>query len=232
MVGLAIPEPPQAALDVFGQCQAIEAWAETVDDIGALRDTAAKLEAIDTYLSRTSTEGRAAVAATMRRLEVRIGELSPRRQGERTDLTSCEPQEVLRPDERSRFRTMAEHRDVVEDVIANSTDERPATRNAVLQAIDIKRARKEHREQNRAELRALMDEINPPDFDPVLNLKRIDALGALEACCREIVSKLDAPPNFLALTRPSMRPNDIDLVRRAHDWLGGLLSLLKKEEVA
>jgi hypothetical protein len=67
----------------------------------------------------------------MRRLEVRIGELlGDPRPGERTDLSFAS--DGLTPNERHYFRTMAAHADVVEDVIAESTDEEPASRRRVL----------------------------------------------------------------------------------------------------
>lgn len=66
---------PTSLVAVTDQCMAIETWAAQCDSIPELKDWKNKLAAVDEYLARTSTEGRARVAATMRRLEVRIGEL-------------------------------------------------------------------------------------------------------------------------------------------------------------
>lgn len=71
-----------------------------------------------------SSEGRARVAAAMRRLEVRIGELlGATSAGKRHDLEPSGVTEGLSRHERHEFRRMAEHPDVVEDVIADSTDD-------------------------------------------------------------------------------------------------------------
>lgn len=72
---LAIPDPTTATLDVWGVCEQIEAWAQAEADARAIKEAADRLAAIDEYLARTATEGRARVAATLRRLKVRIGQL-------------------------------------------------------------------------------------------------------------------------------------------------------------
>jgi DNA-binding CsgD family transcriptional regulator len=132
---LADPEP-RSLVAVHGQCEAIEAWAAESTSVAELRDAGNKLAAIDEYLARTSIEGRARVAAAMRRLEVRVGELLPRQPGRRTDLEPpCRDTEVLSEDQRKQFRKMAEHPEVVEQVIAESTDERPPSRRSVLQRL-------------------------------------------------------------------------------------------------
>jgi hypothetical protein len=135
---------------VDGQCTQIEAWAESCASVPELRDAANKLAAIDEYLSRTSTEGRARVAAAMRRLEVRIGQVlgpppSPRERGSLGGRpggidTASPPKalprgEELSPKDRSQFRSMAENEDIVEEAIAESTDERPASRRQVQERI-------------------------------------------------------------------------------------------------
>lgn len=134
----AISTQPTSLVAVEDQCARIEAWAETCDSVPALRDAGNKLAAIDEYLRLTSTEGRAIVAATRRRLEAWIGDLLPDPvPGERTDLSSATDRldDGLTKDQRSEFRSMAAHRDVVEDVIAASTDEVPASRRKVTDAI-------------------------------------------------------------------------------------------------
>jgi hypothetical protein len=71
--------------------------------------------------------GRKRVAVTLRRLEVRIGQLlGPTKIGERHDLEpSLASEGSLKPNQRSDFRKMAEHSDVVAKVTADSTDEDP-----------------------------------------------------------------------------------------------------------
>jgi hypothetical protein len=127
---------------IDGQCAQIEAWADACDSVPELRDAGNKLAAIDEYLSRTSVEGRSRVAGAMRRLEVRIGRLlgPPQHGGNRGNQhtggkLSAPNLPDMRSDERSRLRAMAENEDVVEQTIAESTDERPASRRKVQEAI-------------------------------------------------------------------------------------------------
>lgn len=132
----AIPEPT-SLVQVQNLTTSIETWAASCESVAELKDAGNKLAAIDEYLARTSTDGRAQLAATMRRLEVRIGQLlgpaeptaGPGR-GKPSTAT-----DGLSRDQRSEFRRIAEQADVVEAVIAESTDEAPASRRQVLAAI-------------------------------------------------------------------------------------------------
>lgn len=128
---IAVREPT-SLVAVHDQCDAIEAWAEQCESVPELRDAANKLAAIDEYLTRTSTEGRGRVAAAMRRLEVRIGKLlgpaSPNGKG----LDSSPGIQEIIPQRRSDFRQMAANEEVVEEVIAESTDGKPASRSKVM----------------------------------------------------------------------------------------------------
>lgn len=137
MTSLAIPQPSQL-VDVLNLCQSVEAQLPHVDDVAALKDAAAKMRAIDQYVALTSTEGRQAIAATVRRIEVRVGEvLGAPMPGTRTDLQPLgRDQEVVVSDrERHDFRQMAAHPEIVEAEIAKGTDERPTSRRQVMQAI-------------------------------------------------------------------------------------------------
>lgn len=130
---------PTSLVAVAFQCASIERWADTCDSIPELRDANNKLAAIDEYLNRTSTEGRARVAEAQRYLEVRIGTLlgpvpTPQESGSRKGSLANEPSN-LTPNERSQFRAMAEHPEIVEEVIAESTDDAPASRRKVMKAI-------------------------------------------------------------------------------------------------
>lgn len=133
---------PSSLVEVDDQCAAVETWASGCENVAALRDASNKLAAIDEYLARTSTEGRARVAAAMRRLEVRIGQLlgPPTPNGKGPGSVATDP-EISRH-QRQEFRQMAEHPEVVEQVIAESTDEKPASRRSVMQRLAD--AAKEH----------------------------------------------------------------------------------------
>ncbi len=130
---------PSSANDLVRveQMREIEVWAESCDSIPDLQTTASELEAFIGHLQRTSQEGCARVAATQRRIEVQIGRLSgPTSNGERHDLEpSAAAEGSLSRHERSDFRSMAADPEAVEDVIAESTDEQPASRRKVTKRI-------------------------------------------------------------------------------------------------
>ena len=139
-VAPTIPTSPSPA-QVESTCEKVETWAQKCDDIPTIKETADKLAAIDEYLARTSTAGRARVAAAQRRLEVRIGQLLPKRQGRRTDQLPNHGKEVddgLDGRQRAEFRAMADDADTVEEVINGSTDDEPASRRKVVNGIKTK----------------------------------------------------------------------------------------------
>lgn len=128
-----VTHEPTSLVQVDSQCASIEQWAEQCDSVPELRDATNKLAAIDQYLARTSTEGRSRVAAAMRRLEVRIGDLlGP---AENPAGKSIPHEESIPANRRHEFRQMAAHPDVVEDEIDQSTDAAPASRRKVVDAI-------------------------------------------------------------------------------------------------
>lgn len=134
---LSVPRPADVA-NVYELCRQTEEMLAFVDDVANAYEAKAKFAAIDTYLSQTSQDGRARLAATMRRLEARIGELIgealPNGGVNRNGLIASNPM-PLAPKERSEFRLMAAHPDVVEAVIAGSTDTKPPSRRKVIAAI-------------------------------------------------------------------------------------------------
>jgi len=123
---------PMSPVAIEQRCLSIEAWAEGCESVSELRDAGARLAAIDEYLARTSSEGRAMVAATQRRLEVRIGILlGSATVGAHAGATARD----LSRTERREFRLLATNPDAVEEVIANSTDDEPASRREALRAV-------------------------------------------------------------------------------------------------
>ena len=157
-------------LDVEDRCLAIEQWSEQCQSVPELRDASNKLAAIDEYLSRTSIEGRARVAAAMRRLEVRIGQLL----GPAENRGPATPNhgKGFNDRQRNEFRQMAGHQQVVEQVIAESTDEAPASRRKVMDAI-------QHDSGRAAPRRPLTDDWR----SAVLDLARITE--RIERLCRD-----------------------------------------------
>lgn len=147
-MSLVIATEPTSLVAVEDQCSRIEMWAESCDSIPELRDAGNKLAAISEYLNLTSTEGRARVAAAQRRLEVRIGVLlGPAQRGgdrrsDQVDRDQSDRNHGIDGATASRFRAMAKEPDTVEDVIAASTDDDPASRRKVNAAVEAARARR------------------------------------------------------------------------------------------
>lgn len=140
-MSMVLASNPTSLVAVDDQCAAVEAWAEQCESIPELRDATNRLAAIDEYLTRTSTEGRGRVAAAMRRLEVRIGKLlgpaehGGDRKSDQVRHDGLDPEDGLTRHQRTDFRQMAENEDEVEDVIAESTDEAPASRRKITDRI-------------------------------------------------------------------------------------------------
>lgn len=143
-MSLVVATEPTSLVAVEDQCLRVEMWAESATSIPELRDAGNKLAAISEYLELTSTEGRSRVAAAQRRIEVRIGQLigpapAPS-ESKRTDLDPSSMKDGLSRNQRSDFRRMASDPDEVEAQIAASTDDAPASRRKVTEAIKNKNA--------------------------------------------------------------------------------------------
>lgn len=138
---MSLPSLPEAStldvatIGVLGN--QLIAWAETIEDVTAVRDVAARWSAITEYVRRTSREGIAEAEAASRRLEMRIGTLlGPAVNGgdRRSDQFERDLTEIS-ADARHDLRTLAEHAEVVEEVIAASDDASPPSRRKCLNEI-------------------------------------------------------------------------------------------------
>lgn len=114
--------------------------AQNSDDVHEVTEMAARWSAIAEYVRRTSTEGIAQAEATKRRLEIRIGQLSPAaaNDGTRGNQHTATPDAgngSLPKNRLTEARQMAEHPEIVEEVIANSTDADPPTKAKIIGAI-------------------------------------------------------------------------------------------------
>ncbi len=179
----AIPEPSALDVATVGALGAeLLTWAESTDDVAAVRDAANRWAAITEYVRRTSREGVAEAEAALRRLEVRVGQLNERPgQGSRTSAHA----QKLEPSRAREFAEMADHADVVEDVIAESTDADPPSRRKVLtrirerkQAAETATARAEDR-QWAADLRERAG--SDPAEDRRRQQIRMDVRAAIDA---------------------------------------------------
>ena len=133
---------PMTSVQVAEQCRTIEAWASRCDSVDEIREADNRLAAIAEYVKRTSTEGRARVEAARRRLEARIGTLigpaAPNGGNSRNGSLANDPlsDDDLTANERSQFRKLADHPEVLDAVIDESDDANPASRRRVLDEIN------------------------------------------------------------------------------------------------
>jgi hypothetical protein len=135
-VSLPVLPSPQSVspADLADYGASIVAWADQTDSVTEVREATSKWAAITEYVRRTSRDGIAEAEAVLRRLEVRVGKLlGPAEVGGRGKVSTTS--DTFSRDERSDLRALADHEDVVEQVIAESTDQSPPSRNKVLGAI-------------------------------------------------------------------------------------------------
>ena len=124
----------------------VERFADECNDVHEVADTRNKWAAITEYVKRTSNDGVKRAEAAMRHLEQRVGQIitEKRKAGEMSSQGKPATLQVsdlgLDHRESSEFVAMAEHPDVVERVIAESTDQSPPTRNKVRLAIKGEKA--------------------------------------------------------------------------------------------
>lgn len=121
-----VPDPTTASAALLRErCLEVRVWADQCNDIGQAVEALDRVAAVEAYLAKKGQEHEAQEAA--RWLEVRIGELL----GDPKDTTGrplAREQEVIPQTDRSRFRKLAAHRDLVAEMV-------PCSRNAVLKAI-------------------------------------------------------------------------------------------------
>lgn len=153
-MSLPVLPSPQALspADLADYGAQVVAWAEQIDDVAAVRDMSNKWAAITEYVRRTSREGIAEAEAALRRLEVRVGALlgPPPGPGRPAVNGSTIPNTDVERHAANDFRTLAEHPEIVEQVIAESSDSEPPSRRKVLQAIRRKTKPAETPEQREA----------------------------------------------------------------------------------
>lgn len=132
---LAVPKPSPALLDVVRVhelCQRIEQQLPTVNDVEALHEAQARIEAIAAYVRTRSRSGLNQLATTRLKLVARVGEILNIAAGEggiaRDTL-------ALSKNQRERSRRIAKHSETIDKVAAASTDEHPVSERKVLAAV-------------------------------------------------------------------------------------------------
>lgn len=134
----AIPQPDTLTIaEAREVCASVVEWANQCDDAQTVLRAREAFRVVAEYLriNDAAREGEAA----MRYLEMRIGELAgPAVMGRPTNGEGKLPSSVTNDLHHGRlheFRQMAAHPEVVEQVIADSTQQSPPSRNKVLNAI-------------------------------------------------------------------------------------------------
>lgn len=151
MSALTLPEPSSVAVaDVPVLSAQVVEWVESVDDITIVREAAHRWAGITEYVRRKSMTGIAEAEAALRKLEQRTGvlmqamraagELASKGRPPTGNLDTPRLKDIgISYDEAAACVAFAENPEIVAEVIAKSTDARPASRNAVLGAIARKK---------------------------------------------------------------------------------------------
>lgn len=112
-----------------------------VEDAHQIKAEIDKLSVIRDYIGRRSTEGALQAETCLRRMEMRIAELTPKSPGSRNDLgtspgTRRGAEPALPKGQMTEAYKEFENPDVVDHVITESTQEDPPTKAKVIRAID------------------------------------------------------------------------------------------------
>jgi N6-adenosine-specific RNA methylase IME4 len=138
---LDLPEPQDITLGqvkafVIPRAHAIREYIRETGDIGAARELGRRLEAFRRYVA--DKEARNLIAAECRRTEVLIGHLlgpGSGTQGQRTDLSPASERSVAIPrEDRHKFRLLAEHEPLVEEMLSDNK----VSRKALLEGIQFR----------------------------------------------------------------------------------------------
>jgi hypothetical protein len=126
----------------------VEVFAEATDNVHEVRDLRNKWGAIAEYVRRASRQGVARAEATERKLEARIGVLTPAPiPGSHASVNAGLG---LHRNQAAEFRLMADHPDIVDAVIAESDDASPPSRRKVIGRIRDHKMREMNQEGRQA----------------------------------------------------------------------------------
>lgn len=100
------------------------------------------------------------------------------------------------------------------------------TAKAIAEAVSDLVSSTEAKRQDAAELKALMEEVNPPDFDPAENAEVVRQRGEFARLCRDI-RNLPAPADFLARHGDGLRERHHNYAAEAHAWLTDFIEVSK-----
>lgn len=226
----------------------IEQFASECEDITAARDVRSRWAAVTEYIRKSSRDGIARAEAAQRRIEQRIGELiiAEREAGRLADrgrpinaegsAFSSEDIGIHRNDA-AEFVAMAEHADVLDEVIDRSDDAAPATRNKVRNAI---------KQRKRSDWEAEVDRINqeglraagldgPPSEAALAHRRSIDVMSQINGGTRQILEARDALTldEIVEAARHSITNQQTEQrAREAVEFLTVIIEILRKEQTS
>jgi hypothetical protein len=229
----ALPTPNSITpAQVDGLAATVEEFAAGCDDIHEVREARNKWAAITEYIRRTSRDGVARAETAERRLEQRIGVLlgAMRASGELS--TPGRPSATFEgsrvsdigmvPFDASEFVAMAEHADIVDAVIASSTDASPPTRNKVRTAIRDHKTAQMNRE-GRTALEAAGVVITDDPIEKHRARQRTEIVAGLLGRLADMQSYADrfaADVIAIAVAGDRIADSIVSDIESASDWLG------------
>lgn len=120
-------------------CDQLEIALPLVDDPAEALEARSRLNAVAAYMASRTKDGKARIAATKLRIEIRVGELlgDPEHGGDRhsDSFKSLATDLNIKKQEAHELRLLAAHKAVAERVIANSDDTHPPSRTKALASI-------------------------------------------------------------------------------------------------
>lgn len=154
MTALSLPSSPalMSVEDVDRYAVEVEAFAQATESLAEAQGIQARWAAVTTWIRKTSRDGVKRAEEAQRRIEQRIGELIQAEReagrlathgGDQGEMQGCTSLSDVGLDRRDAadFAAMANHADVLDRVIAESTDDAPPTRNRVRSAIRAEKER-------------------------------------------------------------------------------------------
>lgn len=105
---------------------------------------------------------------------------------------------------------------------AAATNGKP-TASAIGEAVQDLMASTEQKKQDSAELKALMDELQPPSFDKAENARLVERRGRFSAMCADLVAFGDVDRAVADLAGAPRSDRFLARAQAAHAWLGTFL---------
>jgi hypothetical protein len=222
MTGLAIPDAATVTVESAARWAAmVGAWADSTDDLDALQDRRAAVQAFENYMRRRNEAVSAEIGKAARKLDLRVAALLPpasETNGRRLDLSPAgerSPAAEIPRQDRYRLRKMHAHRN--EPAVAEAI-ERGASRNEVLRATEAAKA-EAFAAEARADAKRINERFAHRVGDPAENRDASRQRGEFRRLCNDL-AELPVGAAFIERHRRYLTEDYIHIARRAHAWLG------------